>query len=122
MNFPQGLPNESWTISKLNSSYEVCDTYPSLLVIPTNITEDEIKRVASFRVKHRIPVSVCVCVCMFVCLHEQAFVYKCVCVYVCVCVCVCMYAMQATFMSHVHVPCVFRLGMCVCFFFRECVF
>ncbi|XP_028829174.1 myotubularin-related protein 1a isoform X4 [Denticeps clupeoides] len=52
----QGLPNESWTISKMNSNYEVCDTYPALLVIPTNIKEDEIKRVASFRAKHRIPV------------------------------------------------------------------
>ncbi|XP_042582755.1 myotubularin-related protein 1-like [Cyprinus carpio] len=52
----QGLPNESWTISKINSNYEVCDTYPALLVTPTSIKEDEIKRVASFRVKHRIPV------------------------------------------------------------------
>uniref|UniRef100_A0A673ITL1 phosphatidylinositol-3,5-bisphosphate 3-phosphatase n=1 Tax=Sinocyclocheilus rhinocerous TaxID=307959 RepID=A0A673ITL1_9TELE len=51
-----GLPNESWTISKINSNYEVCDTYPALLVTPTSIKEEEIKRVASFRVKHRIPV------------------------------------------------------------------
>lgn len=57
----QGLPNESWTISKINSNYEVCDTYPALLVTPTSIKEDEIKRVASFRVKHRIPVSERVC-------------------------------------------------------------
>ncbi|XP_060888088.1 myotubularin-related protein 1a isoform X4 [Labrus mixtus] len=52
----QGLPNESWTISKVNSSYELCDTYPSTLVIPTNISDDDIRRVAAFRVKHRIPV------------------------------------------------------------------
>uniref|UniRef100_A0A8C9ZT32 Myotubularin related protein 1a n=1 Tax=Sander lucioperca TaxID=283035 RepID=A0A8C9ZT32_SANLU len=52
----QGLPNESWTISKMNSTYELCDTYPSTLVIPTNITEEDIKRVAVFRAKHRIPV------------------------------------------------------------------
>ncbi|XP_061920963.1 myotubularin-related protein 2-like isoform X1 [Entelurus aequoreus] len=52
----QGLPNESWTISKVNSTYELCDTYPSVLVIPTNITDDDIKRVAAFRAKHRIPV------------------------------------------------------------------
>jgi len=57
----QGLPNESWTISKINSNYEVCDTYPALLVTPTSIKEDEIKRVASFRMKHRIPVSERVC-------------------------------------------------------------
>lgn len=55
--FFQGLPNESWTISKMNSTYELCDTYPSILVIPTNITDEDIKRVAVFRAKHRIPVS-----------------------------------------------------------------
>ena len=44
--FCQGLPNESWTISKMNSTYELCDTYPSILVIPTNITDEDIKRVA----------------------------------------------------------------------------
>uniref|UniRef100_A0A3P9KVT3 phosphatidylinositol-3,5-bisphosphate 3-phosphatase n=1 Tax=Oryzias latipes TaxID=8090 RepID=A0A3P9KVT3_ORYLA len=52
----QGLPNESWTISKVNNSYELCDTYPSTLVIPTNITEEDLKRVASFRARHRVPV------------------------------------------------------------------
>uniref|UniRef100_A0A8C4F8D7 phosphatidylinositol-3,5-bisphosphate 3-phosphatase n=1 Tax=Dicentrarchus labrax TaxID=13489 RepID=A0A8C4F8D7_DICLA len=52
----QGLPNESWTFSKMNSTYELCDTYPSTLVIPTNITDEDIKRVAVFRAKHRIPV------------------------------------------------------------------
>ncbi|XP_067381018.1 myotubularin-related protein 1a isoform X3 [Channa argus] len=52
----QGLPNESWTISKINSNYDLCDTYPSILVVPTNITDEDIKRVALFRAKHRIPV------------------------------------------------------------------
>nr|XP_020450592.1 myotubularin-related protein 2-like isoform X4 [Monopterus albus] len=52
----QGLPNESWTISKINSTYELCDTYPSILVIPTNITDEEVKRVAVFRAKNRFPV------------------------------------------------------------------
>ncbi|XP_030017929.1 myotubularin-related protein 1a isoform X5 [Sphaeramia orbicularis] len=52
----QGLPNESWTISKMNNTYELCDTYPSVLVIPTNITDEDIRRVAVFRAKHRIPV------------------------------------------------------------------
>ncbi|TSL34627.1 Myotubularin-related protein 1 [Bagarius yarrelli] len=51
-----GLPNESWTISKINSNYDVCDTYPALLVIPTSIKDDELKRVAAFRAKHRVPV------------------------------------------------------------------
>lgn len=52
----QGLPNESWIISRINIHYELCDTYPSILVLPNNMTEEEIKQVASFRAKHRIPV------------------------------------------------------------------
>uniref|UniRef100_A0A7N8XPE3 Myotubularin related protein 1 n=1 Tax=Mastacembelus armatus TaxID=205130 RepID=A0A7N8XPE3_9TELE len=54
--FCQGLPNESWAISKINITFELCDTYPSILVIPTNITDEDIKRVSVFRAKHRIPV------------------------------------------------------------------
>ncbi|XP_077356277.1 myotubularin-related protein 1a isoform X1 [Festucalex cinctus] len=52
----QGLPNESWTISRLNTSYQLCDTYPALLVVPANVSDEDIKRVAAFRAKHRIPV------------------------------------------------------------------
>ncbi|XP_077052249.1 myotubularin-related protein 1b isoform X2 [Siphateles boraxobius] len=52
----QGIPNESWIISKVNSSYEVCETYPALLVLPSNVSEDELKRVAAFRAKRRFPV------------------------------------------------------------------
>ncbi|XP_076835532.1 myotubularin-related protein 1b isoform X3 [Brachyhypopomus gauderio] len=52
----QGLPNESWIISKINSSYEVCDTYPAVLVVPASITEDELRRVSVFRAKRRFPV------------------------------------------------------------------
>ena len=57
----QGLPNESWAISKMNSSYEVCDTYPALLVIPTSIKDDDLKRVVAFRARHRIPVRLGTC-------------------------------------------------------------
>ncbi|TRY59416.1 hypothetical protein DNTS_004318 [Danionella cerebrum] len=52
----QGLPNESWILSKVNSGYEMCETYPALLVLPSNVTEDELKRVAAFRAKRRFPV------------------------------------------------------------------
>uniref|UniRef100_A0A1A7YE63 phosphatidylinositol-3,5-bisphosphate 3-phosphatase n=2 Tax=Iconisemion striatum TaxID=60296 RepID=A0A1A7YE63_9TELE len=52
----QGLPNESWTFSRMNNTYELCDTYPSVLVIPKNFTEEDMKQVALFRAKHRIPV------------------------------------------------------------------
>ncbi|XP_047661913.1 myotubularin-related protein 1b isoform X1 [Tachysurus fulvidraco] len=52
----QGLPNESWFISKINCNYELCETYPALLVLPSSINEDELRRVAVFRAKRRVPV------------------------------------------------------------------
>lgn len=57
--FPlQGIPNESWRLSKINERYELCDTYPAILAVPVNIPDEELKRVASFRSRGRIPVSV----------------------------------------------------------------
>ncbi|XP_030637604.1 phosphatidylinositol-3,5-bisphosphate 3-phosphatase MTMR2 isoform X2 [Chanos chanos] len=52
----QGLPNESWRISKVNDHYELCDSYPSALVVPVTIPDEELRRVAAFRAKGRIPV------------------------------------------------------------------
>ncbi|XP_068600513.1 myotubularin-related protein 2 isoform X3 [Brachionichthys hirsutus] len=52
----QGIPNESWRVTKVNDHYEVCDTYPSTLAVPVNIPDEELKRVAGFRAKGRIPV------------------------------------------------------------------
>ncbi|XP_059820629.1 myotubularin-related protein 2 isoform X4 [Hypanus sabinus] len=51
-----GLPNESWKLSKINENYELCDTYPAVLVVPENVPEDELKRVAAFRSRGRLPV------------------------------------------------------------------
>lgn len=53
----QGLPNESWKITKINSNYELCDTYPAVFVVPTSVADDDLARVAAFRAKGRIPVS-----------------------------------------------------------------
>ncbi|KAK2101178.1 Myotubularin- protein 2 [Saguinus oedipus] len=52
----EAIPNESWRITKINERYELCDTYPALLVVPANIPDEELKRVASFRSRGRIPV------------------------------------------------------------------
>ena len=51
-----GLPNESWTISKVNDKYSLCDTYPMVLGLPTMTSPDELAEVARFRSKGRIPV------------------------------------------------------------------
>lgn len=52
----QKLPNESWKITKLNECYELCDTYPSVLVVPSTASDDDLRYVASFRSRGRIPV------------------------------------------------------------------
>ncbi|XP_041054832.1 myotubularin-related protein 2 isoform X2 [Carcharodon carcharias] len=51
-----GLPNESWKLSRINDNYELCDTYPAILVVPENVPDDELKKVATFRSRNRIPV------------------------------------------------------------------
>ncbi|XP_074004341.1 myotubularin isoform X4 [Numenius arquata] len=52
----QGLPNERWRVTFVNEHYGLCDTYPSLLVVPYNATDDDLKKVAAFRSRNRIPV------------------------------------------------------------------
>ncbi|XP_069495283.1 phosphatidylinositol-3,5-bisphosphate 3-phosphatase MTMR2 isoform X2 [Ambystoma mexicanum] len=52
----QGVPNDSWRITKINERYELCDTYPAILVVPANVRDEELKKVASFRSKDRLPV------------------------------------------------------------------
>nr|XP_053773110.1 myotubularin isoform X4 [Desmodus rotundus] len=52
----QGLPNHHWRITFINKCYDLCDTYPALLVVPFRATDEDLKRVATFRSRNRIPV------------------------------------------------------------------
>lgn len=52
----QGLPDRHWRISFINQRYELCDTYPALLVVPYRASDDDLRRVATFRSRNRIPV------------------------------------------------------------------
>ncbi|XP_053555130.1 myotubularin [Bombina bombina] len=52
----QGLPNNQWRVTFINERYELCDTYPPLLVVPYNASEDDLRKVAAFRSRNRIPV------------------------------------------------------------------
>ncbi|XP_056431555.1 myotubularin [Gadus chalcogrammus] len=52
----QGLPNERWRITFINKNYELCDTYPTILAVPYRASEEDLKRVAAFRSRGRIPV------------------------------------------------------------------
>ncbi|KAG7218444.1 hypothetical protein INR49_020369, partial [Caranx melampygus] len=52
----QGLPNNKWRITFINKSYELCDTYPTVLAVPYKSSDEDLKRVATFRSRGRIPV------------------------------------------------------------------
>jgi len=52
----QGLPNDTWQITRVNDNYELCDTYPRRLAVPLGFSEDQLKEVAKFRSKNRLPV------------------------------------------------------------------
>jgi hypothetical protein len=53
---PQGLPNERWRITFINKNYELFDTYPTILAVPYRASEEDLRRVAAFRSRGRIPV------------------------------------------------------------------
>jgi len=51
-----GLPSYQWRISKANAKYELCDTYPAVLVVPNSITDQQLRSVSAFRSRGRLPV------------------------------------------------------------------
>lgn len=52
----QGLPNDSWTISRINERYEICETYPRIFGIPSSTSKEMVAEVAKFRSRGRLPV------------------------------------------------------------------
>uniref|UniRef100_A0A8C1R5U8 Myotubularin n=1 Tax=Cyprinus carpio TaxID=7962 RepID=A0A8C1R5U8_CYPCA len=52
----QVLPNSEWRVTFINKNYELCDTYPTILVVPYKATDEDLRRVAAFRSRCRIPV------------------------------------------------------------------
>lgn len=66
----QGVPNKYWSISFLNERYQLCETYPSYLLVPSSSNESTLKCSASFRSRGRLPVltyrytnDACICRC-----------------------------------------------------------
>lgn len=54
----QGLKKakEMWRITYINNKYELCDTYPQLLAVPAVATDNDLRDVAKFRSRNRLPV------------------------------------------------------------------
>jgi myotubularin-related protein 1/2 len=48
--------NCKWRLSLINSGYEICDTYPQELIMPRTVNDDQIRQVAQFRSRGRIPI------------------------------------------------------------------
>lgn len=44
-----------WRTTEINSKFEVCKTYPKFHIVPSSITDDDIKEVAQFRSMRRFP-------------------------------------------------------------------
>lgn len=51
-----GVNNDSWRITKINETYQICDSYPAIWAVPKNVTDDKLKLVANFRSRNRLPV------------------------------------------------------------------
>lgn len=50
------MSDEQWRITSINSNYTLCPTYPSSLIVPKSIRDEDILQAASFRAKCRLPV------------------------------------------------------------------
>uniref|UniRef100_A0A7S4SLR4 Myotubularin phosphatase domain-containing protein n=1 Tax=Alexandrium monilatum TaxID=311494 RepID=A0A7S4SLR4_9DINO len=48
-------PGSPWLVSRINAQYALCASYPALLALPRRMTEHELKVVAGFRKRGRLP-------------------------------------------------------------------
>lgn len=51
-----GVPNDAWCLTGLNEDYELCDTYPKHLYVPTTASKTVLIGSSRFRSKGRLPV------------------------------------------------------------------
>lgn len=55
LEFAKLLATDEWRLSQVNRDYSVCPTYGPKLVVPKNITDEEIIQSAAFRDGGRFP-------------------------------------------------------------------
>ena len=48
--------SSDWRFTSINQQFKFCETYPRVLVVPQQVTDDDLRQVAEFRSKRRIPV------------------------------------------------------------------
>ncbi|CAG9330532.1 MTM1_2 [Blepharisma stoltei] len=49
------LESNLFRICELNTDYELCDTYPSILIQPVTVPDTQLEKISKFRSKNRIP-------------------------------------------------------------------
>lgn len=52
----QGLPTDTWRITRINDSFDLCDTYPAVWAVPALATDADLRAVAAFRSRGRLPI------------------------------------------------------------------
>ncbi|XP_039133486.1 LOW QUALITY PROTEIN: phosphatidylinositol-3-phosphatase myotubularin-1-like [Dioscorea cayenensis subsp. rotundata] len=50
------ISNEWWRVTAVNNSYTLCTTYPSSLILPKSISDEEVLQASTFRGRSRVPV------------------------------------------------------------------
>ena len=57
--YRMGFDKESrWRISDINKDFELCNTYPRFLIVPSSFKDEDLESVAKFRYFKRIPTAV----------------------------------------------------------------
>ncbi|GIY09708.1 myotubularin-related protein 8 [Caerostris extrusa] len=51
-----GVPNRHWVLTSLNKDYEICDTYPKFLYVPSSASSTILVGSSRFRSRGRLPV------------------------------------------------------------------
>jgi hypothetical protein len=51
-------PSSDWRLADINKRYELSETYPRVFAVPQFVTDEELRVVAKFRSRARIPVAV----------------------------------------------------------------
>lgn len=50
-----GTSNSNWRLTKINACFEYSPTYPSVIAVPSRISDTTLKHIGKFRSKSRIP-------------------------------------------------------------------
>eukprot|EP01132_Coremiostelium_polycephalum_P005622 gene5622-6997_t len=49
------FPVDKWRVTHINRDYQLCPTYPATFIVPASISDEDLKKIAMFREKGRVP-------------------------------------------------------------------